>query len=55
MGTKGDDEVDDETDNKTDDEDNENGEEIDTADMPDLQNEESAARKENMKEKDLKF
>ena len=45
MGTKGDDEVDDETDNKTDDEDNENGEEIDTTDMPDLQNEESAAQK----------
>ena len=33
MGTKGDDEVDDETDNKTDDDDNENREEIDTADM----------------------
>ena len=55
METKGDDEVDDETDNKTDDDDNENREKIDTADMPDLQSEESTAQKREHEGKGYKI
>ena len=55
MVTKGDDEVDDETDNKTDDDDNENREEIDTADMPDLQSQESTAQKREHEGKGYKI
>ena len=55
MGTKADDEVDYETDNKTDDEDNEDGREIDTTDMFDLESEESAAQRREHEGKGLKI